>query len=157
MYVHTWASTYGVLSNQAFLIARELCSNVYILYLYSLEFTSWEMLKCVWLHSKILFISSLQIIVSGPLQTHHQLEQSRCVLLCEGNLVLAYMSSGFSTQWRTHEERSSTVSSYMSMCGKSIHVSPFELCTTFEVQAVFCAFNHCITPLSVCRLPQNSS
>ena len=59
MYVHTWASTYAVLSNQAFLIARELCSNVYILYLYSLEFTSWEMLKCVWLHSKILFISSL--------------------------------------------------------------------------------------------------
>ena len=44
----------------------------------------------------------------------------------------------------------------MSMCGKSIHVSPFELCTTFEVQAVFCAFHHCITPFSVCRLPQNS-
>ena len=47
---------------------------------------------------------------------------------------------------------------YMSlMCGKSMHVSPFELCTTFEVQAVFCTFNHCITPFSVCRLPQNSS
>ena len=40
MYVHTWAPTYGVLSNEAFLIARELCSTTYILYLISLKFTS---------------------------------------------------------------------------------------------------------------------